>query len=95
MKILRYIFILACFIPLFIFRDFTPNNELKYLSIADEAIRNGNILTFWNHGISYADKPPLYFWILMLGKWLTGTHSMLFVALFSMIPRSSHSIYHG
>lgn len=86
MKILRYIFILACFIPLFIFRDFTPNNELKYLSIADEAIRNGNILTFWNHGISYADKPPLYFWILMLGKWLTGTHSMLFVALFSMIP---------
>lgn len=86
MKISRYLLILICFIPLFIFRDFTPNNELKYLSIADEALREGHFFTFWNQGLLYADKPPLYLWIIMLGKYLFGTHSMLFLALFSMIP---------
>lgn len=86
MKILKYLLFLACIIPILIFRDYTPNNELKYLSIADEAIRNGNIFTFTNHGMVYADKPPLYLWIVMLGKWLLGTHSMLFLGLFSIIP---------
>lgn len=86
MKPVQYIFIFACFIPLFLFRDFTPNNELKYLSIADEALREGHLFTFWNHGIAYADKPPLYLWIVMLGKWLWGTHSLFFLGLFSIIP---------
>ena len=84
--IFRYLFIFICFVPLFLFRDATPNNELKYLSIADEAIRDGHIFTFWNHGIAYADKPPLYLWIVMLGKWLFGYHSMLFLGLFSILP---------
>lgn len=86
MRLLQYIVIFACFIPLFLFRDFTPNNELKYLSIADEAIRNGHFFTFWNHSIVYADKPPLYLWIIMSGKWLFNTHSMFFLGLFSIIP---------
>lgn len=73
-------------LPLFIFRDFTPDNELRYLSIADEALQNGNFFTFFNHGIIYADKPPLYLWIVMLGKWLFGHHSMLFLAFFSYAP---------
>ena len=78
--------LLPAFLPLLLFRDFTPDNELKYLSIADEAIRNGNFFTFTNHGIAYADKPPLYLWIVILGKLLFGTHSMLFLGLFSIIP---------
>lgn len=86
MKIYRYLLIFACFLPLLIFRDFTPNNELKYLSIADEALRDGHFFAFWNHGAVYADKPPLYLWIVMLGKWLFGNHYMLFLSLFSMIP---------
>ena len=86
MKGFKYLLIFACFIPLLFFRDFTPNNELKYLSIADEALRDGHFFTFWNHGMVYADKPPLYLWIVMLGKWLLGTHSMFFIGLFSMIP---------
>ncbi len=86
MKKSSYIFIFLCFIPLLIWRDFTPNNELKYLSIADEAIRNGHFFTFWNHNTIYADKPPLYFWIIMLGKWLLGDHYMFFLGLFSLIP---------
>ena len=86
MKGLKYLLVFVCFIPLLIFRDFTPNNELKYLSIADEALRDGHFFAFWNHGAAYADKPPLYLWIVMLGKWLFGTHSMFFLGLFSVIP---------
>ena len=76
----RYLLYILALIPMFLTRDFTRNNELRYLSIADEAIRNGNIFTFTNHGVHYADKPPLYLWIVMAGKLLFGTHSMLFLA---------------
>ncbi|BEG98640.1 ArnT family glycosyltransferase [Bacteroides sedimenti] len=86
MKANKYLLILLAFLPLLLFRDFTPDNELKYLSIADEAIRNGNFFTFTNHGLIYADKPPFYLWIVMLGKLLFGTHSMLFLGMFSVIP---------
>ena len=82
----RYLFYILALIPMFLTRDFTRNNELRYLSIADEAIRNGNIFTFTNHGVHYADKPPLYLWVVMAGKLIFGTHSMLFLALFSYIP---------
>lgn len=89
MKPIHYILIFVCFIPLFLFRDFTPNNELKYLSIADEALREGHFFTFRNHGAAYADKPPLYLWIVMFGKWVWGTHSLFFLGLFSLIPALS------
>ena len=84
--VLRYFLYSLAVLPLFIFRDFTLDNELRYLSIADEALRNGSVFTFTNHGIIYADKPPLYLWIVMLGKWLFGYHSMLFLGLFSFVP---------
>lgn len=81
-----YILYLVAVLPVFIFRDFTPDNELRYLSIADEALRNGSIFTFTTHGIVYADKPPLYLWIVMLGKTLFGYHNLLFLGLFSFLP---------
>ena len=87
-KFLPFLLLLAV-LPVLIFRDYTPSNELRYLSIVDEALRNGDIFTFTNHGIQYADKPPLYFWILMLGKWLLGNHAMWFASLFSFIPAFS------
>lgn len=86
MKAGKYVLLLIAFLPLLCLRDFTPNNELKYLSIADEAIENGTFLTFYNHGQPYADKPPLYFWIIMAGKLLLGRHSMCFIGLFSLLP---------
>jgi 4-amino-4-deoxy-L-arabinose transferase-like glycosyltransferase len=85
-KTLRYILYSLVFLPIFIFRDFTPDNELRYLSIADEALRNGSVFTFTNHGLIYADKPPLYLWIVMLGKSVFEHHSMLFLSLFSFFP---------
>lgn len=81
--------IFVCFVPLLIFRDFTPNNELKYLSIVDEAIRNHTVFTFYNHGTPYADKPPLYFWCIRFAKWLAGDHYMFLIGLFSLIPALS------
>jgi hypothetical protein len=83
---IRYSLLVLAVLPLCIFRDFTSVNELRYLSIADEALRAGSIFTFTNHGIDYADKPPLYFWIVMSGKLILGKHSLLFLVIFSFVP---------
>lgn len=80
------IVIFLALLPILIFRDFTPSNELRYLSIADEALREGHFFAFTNHGLPYADKPPLYLWIVMLGKSLLGSHQMWFLSLFSILP---------
>lgn len=77
-------FITLC--PLMMTRDFTPANELRYLSIVDEALENGHIFTFSNQGEPYADKPPLYFWLMMLMKCIFGTHSMFALSMLSFIP---------
>lgn len=81
-----FVFCVVCLLPMMAMRDFTPSNELRYLSIADEAIANGHLFAFYNHGIPYADKPPLYFWIVMLCRLLFGHHSCLALSMFSLIP---------
>lgn len=85
----RWIFyagVLLALLPIMIFRDFTPDNELRYLSITDEALRNHDLFAFYNHGLPYADKPPLYFWFLMLCRYIAGQHYMWLLALGSLIP---------
>lgn len=83
---LYYVAFCLSLLPIMLWRDFTPMNELRYLSIADEALRNHTLFSFTNHGEPYADKPPLYFWFVMLGKWLFGTHQMWFLSLASLVP---------
>lgn len=85
-KYFPYFALIFALLPIILWRDFTPSNELRYLSIADEALQNHTFFSFTNHGIPYADKPPLYFWIIMFGKWLFGAHKMWFLSLFSLIP---------
>jgi len=80
------IFVLFCLIPAMTTRDFTPSNELRYLNIADEAIKGHNVFAFTNNGLPYADKPPLYLWLVMLCKVLFGKHSMFALSLLSFIP---------
>ncbi len=80
------IFFLLALLPLLILRDFHPANELRYLSIADEALHDGHLFTFYYQGVPYADKPPLYLWIVMLGKVIFGKHLMWFLSLFSLFP---------
>ena len=78
---------LVCLTPFMALRDITPANELRYLSIVDEALRDGHMFAFYNHGIPYADKPPLYFWLLMLCKRVFGGHCIyLLSVLFSFLP---------
>ena len=73
--------------PFMALRDVTPANELRYLSIVDEALRDGHFFAFYNHGIPYADKPPLYFWMLMLCRLLFGRHCIYVLSLlFSFVP---------
>lgn len=81
-----YLFWFIALLPIIILRDFTPDNELRYLSIVDEALVNGDIFTFTNQGIIYADKPPLYFWLMMLGKVILNGHRMWFLSMLSFIP---------
>ncbi len=81
-----FVFTFVCLFPVMLTRDFTPSNELRYLSIANEALADGHIFAFYNHGLAYADKPPLYFWIVMLCKLLFGHHSCLALSMFSLIP---------
>lgn len=81
-----YILVFILLLPLMILRDFDPMNELRYISIANEALDNNHLFSFYNQGEVYADKPPLYFWIVMIGKTLFGSHQIWFLSLFSIIP---------
>lgn len=85
-RLLFFVVLLAAVFPVILLRDFTPSNELRYLSIADEALENGTLFAFTNHGEPYADKPPLYFWGVMAGKWLAGSHQMWLLSLLALLP---------
>lgn len=79
--------VLVCLSPFMGLRDITPANELRYLSIVDEALRDGHLFAFYNHGVPYADKPPLYFWLLMACKRIFGGHCIYLLSLlFSFLP---------
>lgn len=86
MKLKHYVYLFICLLPVFLWRDFTPDNELRYLSIANENLALGRFFAFLHHGEIYADKPPLYLWIVMACRWVLGTHSMLVLSLFSILP---------
>lgn len=88
-KLRRNLFLLGIVIvmvSIYCQRDMTPGNELKYMSIVDDAIRKNNYFVFYNQGVAYADKPPLYFWIIMLIKKIFGYYSVVGIGLFSIIP---------
>jgi 4-amino-4-deoxy-L-arabinose transferase-like glycosyltransferase len=81
-----FIVVIVCLLPIMLERDFTPSNELRYLSISNEAISQGETFAFTNHGIPYADKPPLFIWLIMLSRLLFGDYYPLALYLLSFIP---------
>ena len=82
-----FAFVTVCVLPMMLFRDPSAPNELRYLSIAEEALREGHFWCFYNQGIPYTDKPPLFFWILMLFRLICGRSVMWLPCLFtSLIP---------
>ena len=77
---------LLLLLPLLLRREITPTNELKYLQIADEALRDGHFWCMFQDGTAYADKPPLYLWIVMAFRRLLGFHCIPLLELFSLLP---------
>ena len=84
--IVLFVLCTVALLPLMLLRDATVSNELRYLSIVDEALRDGHLFAFFNHGVPYADKPPLFFWLMMAGKLAFGCHSILYLSLLALIP---------
>ena len=84
--IFRYAIYFLLLLPLLLLREATPTNELKYLEIADEALRDGHFWCLFYQGLAYADKPPLYIWIIMLFRQMLGSHCIWLLELFSLIP---------
>jgi len=82
----RYIWFLVALLPVLIFRDFSPSDELRYISIANEAIANNHWLAFTYKGIPYADVQPLYIWLMMIWKFIFLHHNMWSICLISIIP---------
>ena len=82
----RFLCYLLLLLPFLLQRTVTPDNELKYLRIADEALRDGHFWCMALDGNAYADKPPLYFWIIMACRRLLGFHCIPLLTLFSLLP---------
>lgn len=80
-----YPFILAL-LPILFLRDFTPNNELRYISVAVEALREGHLFALTYQGEPYVEFPPLYFWLLMISKVIFRQWHMVQLAMFSLLP---------
>ncbi len=81
-----YAVFLLVTMTVFFVRDPTIKNELKYLSIAKEALANNWFFAFWNHNEIYPDKPPLYIWLVMGIISFTKTYAMPLLGLFSSLP---------
>ena len=82
-----FAYVTVCVLPMMIFRDPSPSNELRYLSIVEEALENGHFFCFYNQGIPYTDKPPLFFWLLMFFRLFCGKTCMWLPILFTaLIP---------
>ena len=95
LRYLPYVFFIAL-LPAMIFRDFSPANELRYLSIADEAIRQGGTSSLLPTMANCMPTNRRCIWrIIMLGKMIFGKHQMWFLALFSFVPRYRNSACHG
>src|SRR5262245_9429250 len=50
-----------------------PADEPRFALIARDMVASGDWLFPRVGGDLYPDKPPLYFWLLSVGYWLTGS----------------------
>ena len=82
----QYLPFLIALLPILILRDFAPSDELRYISIANEAREYNHWFAFTYQDIPYADVQPLYLWFLSLWKSIFGHHYMWSIGLFSLLP---------
>jgi 4-amino-4-deoxy-L-arabinose transferase-like glycosyltransferase len=80
------------------FRPLTPVDETRYVTVAWEMYRSGNLLSLRLNGELYGHKPPLMFWLINAGwqlfgvnEWwprlLTGLFGLGALALLSQLSR--------
>lgn len=77
----------ALLIAVIALRPLTPVDETRYLSVAWEMHRSGNLLQLFLNGALYGHKPPLLFWLLNLGWTAFGVNEWwprLLTALFGL-----------
>jgi 4-amino-4-deoxy-L-arabinose transferase-like glycosyltransferase len=84
--IIVWLIVIVAFIPILTLRDLTPDNELRYVNIAEEALRSGNLFAFTLNGEPYADKPPFYLWLVILCRLISGKYLAWQLSLLSFIP---------
>ena len=56
------------------FRPVTPIDETRYLAVAWEMWLSGEWWVPTLNGVTYADKPPLLFWLINVGWWMFGVN---------------------
>lgn len=75
------------FIPIICTRFQDLRNEIKYLVVTDQFLAEKNLFILRYLNELYPDKPPLYFWILGLSKFISKTYfPMIAIILGSLIP---------
>lgn len=82
----QYMPFLIALLPVLILRDFAPSDELRFISIANEARQYNHWFAFTYQDIPYADVQPLYIWFLSLFKAIFGHHYMWSIGLLSLLP---------
>jgi 4-amino-4-deoxy-L-arabinose transferase-like glycosyltransferase len=55
-------------------RPALPLDETRYLAVAWEMWQRGDLLVPFKNGEPYSHKPPLLFWLIHAGWWLTGVN---------------------
>ncbi|WP_304179768.1 glycosyltransferase family 39 protein [Leptotrichia trevisanii] len=81
--IITWLLLMLITIPL-IFRTFTPRDELKYVVISENILKSKNFFVYFVNGELYTDKPPLYFWIIILSKFIFGWYYTYGIVLFNI-----------
>ena len=69
-------------------RSFIPIDETRYVTVAWNMWLRGDYLVPWLNGEAYHHKPPLLFWLINLGWWISGvndTWPRMLPALFSLV----------
>lgn len=62
-------------------RPLIPVDETRYAAVAWEMWQRGEFLVPYLNGQPYSHKPPLFFWLIHAGWWLTGVNEWVVRAL--------------
>ena len=84
--LVRFSLYLVLLLPLLFLREPTPTDEIKYFRIAAESSSQGSFWCTYDNGEMYTDKPPVYFWLIRLTRFIFGNDCYTAMSLFSLIP---------